>query len=117
LSVLGYANCQVRCLIKQFLLGGYERRVNNKWQPANFHGVFAFQCADGTMVTGSGHECEPIVVVEEWQLECPSIIFVRLKDDNAQVYNFIKLMSNIMNGVQSQCFVSSKYESQRTKDQ
>jgi hypothetical protein len=60
---------------------------------------------------------EPLFTVKKWQLECPSIVFVRLKDDNAQVYNLVKMISNVMNGVQSQCFVSSKYEGQRSKDQ
>jgi hypothetical protein len=72
---------------------------------------------DGRTVEPSKFTSRPLWKVKKWQLECPSIIFVRLRDDNSQVYNFVKLVSNMHIGIQSQCFIHSKYEGQRTKEQ
>ena len=58
-----------------------------------------------------------IHVVRGSQVECPSLVFVRLPSDNVPVYHFVKLVSNIEFHVQSQCFVHSKFQSQRSPDQ
>jgi len=59
----------------------------------------------------------PVTIAEDWQIECPSVVFCQLPDDGAGRYNLIKLMSNFEFGVQSQCFLGSKFSQQKSPDQ
>ena len=56
-------------------------------------------------------------VVDASQIECPSLVFVRLPSDDKSVYHFVKLVSNIEFHVQSQCFLHDKFKKQRNPDQ
>ncbi len=55
--------------------------------------------------------------IEGWEVDFPSIVFAYKPDDGKGLYDRIKMISNYVGGVQSQCAVAKKYESQRNKDQ
>jgi hypothetical protein len=55
--------------------------------------------------------------MDSFQIECPAIVFVRLRDDNSQAYHVVKLVSNILMGVQSQCLVHTTYMKQSRPEQ
>jgi hypothetical protein len=96
-----------------------ERRVGNgQWIPASFSGEFAYMLESGDCIPQANVlTAKAYHVVKACQIEYPSLVFVRLPTDNAQVYHFVKLVSNIEFNVQSQCFVHSKFKSQRSPDQ
>ena len=102
--------------------GRFETKTENGvgWHPADFRGEYVYLLENNDVINlrdADQYVCKPITVVKRFQIECPSIIFVRLRDDNAEVYNFVKFVSNIKEGIQSQCFVHSKYAGQSRPDQ
>ena len=55
--------------------------------------------------------------VDSWEIDFPSIVFAYKPDDGKGLYDRIKTMSNYIGGIQSQCAVAKKFESQKNKDQ
>lgn len=100
--------------------GSFEQRSDNQndWRPVLFDKQYGFELQDGQLVHDREvQNTKSLVTVQREKIECPSIVFVRLQNDNSEVYNFVKLLSNLEFGVQSQCFVQTKYSSQRNPDQ
>jgi hypothetical protein len=99
--------------------GIYEEKTERgDWIDIPFRGDYVYQLESGEIIPERDvMNAEPFHVIRSFQIECPSIVFVRLRDDDTQTYHFIKLVSNILNSVQSQCFVHQKYSSQSNPDQ
>lgn len=55
--------------------------------------------------------------LDNYEVDFPSIVFAYKSDDGKGLYDRIKMISNYIGGIQSQCAVAKKYESQRNKDQ
>ena len=93
------------------------RNGKGGWEPTDFDGEFVYMLENGESIPQRNVLAKAIHVVRGSQVECPSLVFVRLPSDNVPVYHFVKLVSNIEFHVQSQCFVHSKFQSQRSPDQ
>ena len=64
-----------------------------------------------------GVMAEPLLIVPEEVVECPSLVFVYLEDDSTDTYSYVKMLSHFFAGVQSQCVVSAKYSGQKSPAQ
>ena len=54
----------------------------------------------------------------QWEVDFPQIVLAYLPDDGKPLYNRLKVMSNYVGGIQSQCAVMQKFKSQGSrKDQ
>lgn len=65
-------------------------------------------------------ECQNIrhsIEVEEYTIECPALVICLLPDNKAEKYGLVKMFCHFQYGVQCQCIVSSKYTSQKRKEQ
>jgi hypothetical protein len=60
---------------------------------------------------------EFIHFAKNWDVDFPSIVFAYKPDDGKGLYDRIKMMSNYVGGIPSQCAVFKKFEGQRNKDQ
>eukprot|EP00548_Thalassiothrix_antarctica_P021134 CAMPEP_0194179776 /NCGR_PEP_ID=MMETSP0154-20130528/13179_1 /TAXON_ID=1049557 /ORGANISM="Thalassiothrix antarctica, Strain L6-D1" /LENGTH=790 /DNA_ID=CAMNT_0038895255 /DNA_START=366 /DNA_END=2738 /DNA_ORIENTATION=+ len=95
---------------------GYERQEEDseRWNSCRFDDRYVFRTQDNWDSKAFDEKQVDIkracVVVDLKKIDCPSIIFVRLRDNSSEVYNFIKLLSNNIVGTQSQCFLAQKYK-------
>jgi hypothetical protein len=55
---------------------------------------------------------DPLYKLEEWQIECPAIVFVYAADNKSDQYDFMKMLSDFHFGVQSQYIVQAKCSKQ-----
>jgi hypothetical protein len=55
---------------------------------------------------------EPVYKLEDWQIECPAIVFVYASDNKSDQYNFMKMLSDFHFGVQSQYIVQANCSKQ-----
>lgn len=55
--------------------------------------------------------------VEEWQIECPAMIFCYLPDDDKSFYDCVKTMGDLELGVATQCIVQETATKQKTLNQ
>lgn len=60
---------------------------------------------------------EPCIQAEDWQIECPAMIFIYLPKKEAESYNLVKMFAHFVFGVQSQCIVSETFKKQSNADQ
>lgn len=90
---------------------------NQWWDPENLppekgHLVkkIGYQTSPGSKPRPS-EEFDPVpvpikdLVIEKWQIQVPSIVFFFLPDDSKDVYDRIKMLSDIEFGVNTQCLV------------
>ena len=86
------------------------RNGNGGWELTNFDGEFVYMLENGEPIPQRNVLAKAIYVVRGSPIECPSLVFVRLPSDNAPVYHFVKLVSNIAFHVNpnASCILSSR---------
>jgi hypothetical protein len=56
---------------------------------------------------------QPIFMLEDWQYECPALVFVYLPEKKrTDLYDYVKLLSDVQFGINSQCMVQETCSSQ-----
>jgi hypothetical protein len=91
---------------------GFERRIQEtgRWQFVEFRNTYAFQLvgANASIDADEVRDKKPQVLVDKWQVDVPSIVLVQMEENNKETYNVVKLLTNIVEGVQSQCFILNR---------
>ena len=59
----------------------------------------------------------PVYPLEDWQFECPAMVFVYLPNKRTDIYDCVKMLSDLEFGISSQCIVQSTVQKQQNLDQ
>mmetsp|Transcript_54670 Transcript_54670/g.116171 ORF Transcript_54670/g.116171 Transcript_54670/m.116171 type:complete len:233 (-) Transcript_54670:868-1566(-) len=89
------------------------------WHDVTFVGI-CYSCPQENNLVLSEADVQSkefVHLAEDWEIDFPSIALIYKPDDSKALYNRIKVCSNHFGGIQSQCAVKGKYESQRAPDQ
>jgi len=97
--------------------GCHKIQQNGQWKAAHLLKVVYKRLDNGNEVQCSEIGAMPKWIVPSSEVECPSLVFAYLPDDNKDNYHYIKMLSHFFKGVQSQCVVSEKFIMQRRPEQ
>eukprot|EP01083_Nonionella_stella_P283854 966203_1 len=87
------------------------------WQKVTFERK-VFQYEDGNSIdVMDAPNAQPLYVVLDVDINCPSIIFIVLPDDTTERYGLAKLVCQGDHGIPSQMIVGSKFANHRNRDQ
>ena len=89
----------------------HQVKVNNRWEDADFRASdvdnyvrFVYSLQDGTKLKDGDFrgDPKPLIVADEKDLECPSIVFSLTRDDDKSNYGVVKYVANAEFGVPNQ---------------
>lgn len=90
----------------------HQVKVDNRWEDAGFdlndaenNVRLVYQLEDGTILKKGEHfhdDPKPLIVAEERDLECPSIVFSLTRDDDKSNYGVVKYVANAEFGIPNQ---------------
>ena len=90
----------------------HQVKVDNRWEDAGFdlndaenNVRLVYQLEDGTILKKGEHfhdDPKPLIVAEERDLECPSIVFSLTRDDDKSNYGVVKYVANAKFGIANQ---------------
>ena len=55
----------------------------------------------------------PVYPLEDWQFVCPSLVFFYLPEKRTDMYNCVKMLSDIEFGINTQCIVQNNVCAQK----
>jgi hypothetical protein len=91
-----------------------RRDESSVWEQVTFV-EFQWTTKDGNVVGKDAVVRSVKCDYKMWQVECPAIIFVVFQNIEKEGYSLVKMLSNFMNGVQSQCIVKATHDRQRNE--
>lgn len=104
----------------------HQVKVNGQWEDAGFHPNdagnnvrFVYELEDGKKLQDGDFRGDPmpLILANERDVECPSIVFSLTRDDDKSNYSVVKYVTNAGFGVPNQNAAASKFSKQRSPDQ
>eukprot|EP00978_Attheya_sp_CCMP212_P003703 scaffold7804_cov58-Attheya_sp.AAC.3 len=96
------------------------QNLDGVWHAAEFCG-YSYELPPGSVTQYIDQaECTnvtPMINKSASDIECPSVLFAYLPNDDASTYLILKMVSKFDCGVQSQCAVATTFAKQRNPDQ
>eukprot|EP00978_Attheya_sp_CCMP212_P040291 scaffold218318_cov59-Attheya_sp.AAC.1 len=111
---------KARLRVKVIIDTHQAKNTDGVWQAAEFCG-YIYELPPGSVPQFiDPAECTngtPILNVSASDIECPSVVFAYLPNDDARTYRILKMVSKFDCGVRSQCVIATKFAEQRNPDQ
>lgn len=111
-----YTKTETNTDLHYSLLGHHQAcRSNGVWENVKFI-EYCYVGANGAEFSARDVQSKEFVnFAEDFEVDFPSIVFYCKPDDGSPLYNRIKVLSNYLGGVQTQCAVIPNFNKQRNK--
>lgn len=91
------------------------RRSGDSWERVTFI-TLEWRVKGSNIAMDDGAIVDSVKCDSSWQIECPAIVFVVLPKKEKEPYSIVKMCTNYLFGVQSQCLVKATHDKQGKVD-